>query len=239
MIKQIVVLAGGLATRLHPITKTIPKSMVPILGEPFFAHQLRLFRRNGIEDVVMCVGHFADQIVDHFGDGSKYGVKITYSHEDQKLDTGGAVKNAARFLDDEFFITYGDSYLLQDFRQVAQAYRAQGQKGLMSVFQNNNQIEPSRVLLSDLGTVKLYQKDPPPADAQHMEYGLNVLRKSIISQVDKTNFPLSDYFDLLTSEDQLAAFLVPTRFYEIGSHQGIADLENFFRQGNKPEGYSV
>lgn len=232
MIKQIVVLAGGLATRLHPITKTIPKSMAPILGEPFFAHQLRLFRRNGIEEVVMCVGHFADQIVDHFGDGSKFGVKITYSHEDQKLDTGGAVKNAEPFLHDEFFVTYGDSYLLQSFQQVAQTYHTQGKQGLMSVFQNNNQIEPSRVLLRDQETVELYRKDPPPAGAEHMEYGLNVLRKSIINQVDKTTFPLSEYFDRLAPSGQLGAFLVPTRFYEIGSYQGIADLEIFLRKAD-------
>lgn len=232
MIKQIVVLAGGLATRLYPITKTTPKSMVPILGEPFFAHQLHLFQRNGIQEVVMCVGHFSEQIVDHFGDGSKYGVKIIYSHEDQKLDTGGAVKNAERFLDEEFFVTYGDSYLLQDFQQVSQAYYAQGKQGLMCVFQNNNQIEPSRVLLRDPETVALYQKDPPPAGAKHMEYGLNVLRRSIINQVDKTTFPLSDYFDMLTSSEELGAFLVPTRFYEVGSHQGIADLEAFLREAD-------
>lgn len=229
MIKQVVVLAGGLATRLYPITKKIPKSMVPILGEPFFAHQIRLFKMNGIEEVVMCVGHFADQITTYFGDGSKFGIKIVYSHEPEKLDTGGALKNAYQFLDDTFFVTYGDSYLQQDMPEVAQFYSAHTKQGLMCVYHNQNQIEPSRVLLKDQQTVAVYQKDPPPAGAEHMEYGLNILRKSIIPQVTKTTFPLSDYFDLLTPTGDLLAFPVADRFYEIGSHQGIADLEAFLK----------
>lgn len=227
MIKQIVVLAGGLATRLYPITKTIPKSMVPILGEPFFAHQLRLFKRNGIEEVVMCVGHFAEQIMDQFKDGKEFGLHIQYSIEQEKLDTGGALKHAEHLLDSEFALMYGDSYLLQEFQPVFAFFEQQQKPGLMCVYKNDNQIEPSRVLLRDEHTVLKYQKEPPPAGAQHMEYGLNVFKKSIIPQVDKTNFPLSDYFDILTPTGDLAAFAVPTRFYEIGSHQGIADLEQF------------
>lgn len=229
MIKQIVVLAGGLATRLYPITKTIPKSMVPILGEPFFAHQLRLFKRNGIEEVVMCVGHFADQIIDRFAAGAEFGLHIRYSLEQEKLDTGGALKHAQEFLDDTFAVMYGDSYLLQDFQEVFRFFEQHQASGLMCVYKNDNQIEPSRVLLKDEMTVLKYQKEPPPAGAQHMEYGLNVFRKSVISQVAKTKFPLSDYFDILTSTGDLLAFSVPTRFYEIGSHQGIADLEQFLQ----------
>lgn len=229
MIKQVVVLAGGLATRLYPITKTIPKSMVPILGEPFFAHQLRLFKKNGIQEVVMCVGHFAEQITSYFGDGSKFGMHIVYSFEKEKLDTGGALKNADQFLDDTFFVTYGDSYLQQDMQAVVKFFETQEKPGLMCVYKNDNQIEPSRVLLKDEHTVLRYQKDPPPEGAQHMEYGLNILRRSIINQVSETVFPLSHYFDLLTSSGDLLAFPVLTRFYEIGSHQGIADLEAFLK----------
>lgn len=227
MITQIVVLAGGLATRLYPITQTIPKSLIPILGEPFLAHQLRLFKRNGIEEVVMCVGHFADQIIQRFGDGKDFGLHIQYSVEQEKLDTGGALKHAERLLDPEFALMYGDSYLLQEFQPVFAFFEQQQKPGVMCVYKNDNHIEPSRVLLLDEHTVLKYQKEPPPVGAKHMEYGLNVFRKSIISQVDKTSFPLSDYFDILTPTGDLAAFSVPTRFYEIGSHQGIADLEQF------------
>src|SRR4051794_34141621 len=75
----IAILAGGLATRLRPVTETIPKALIEISGEPFLAHQLRLLRRNGFERIVLCVGHRAEQIRDFAGDGSRFGLNIEYS----------------------------------------------------------------------------------------------------------------------------------------------------------------
>lgn len=224
MITQIVVLAGGLATRLYPITTTIPKSMVSVAGEPFLAHQLRTFHRQGITDVVMCVGHFADQIIDHFGDGHDLGVSITYSVEEKKLDTGGALKLAYPYLDEVFFTIYGDSYLRQSYAPVSEFFFSNPSEGLMCVYENNNQIEPSRVLL-DGTLVKQYKKDPPPKGAQHMEYGLNIFKRTLIPNVDKECFPISDYFDMLTVQHQLLAFPVNERFYEIGSKEGLAETD--------------
>lgn len=228
MITQIVVLAGGLATRLYPITTTIPKSMVPVAGEPFLTHQLRSFKKNGITNVVMCVGHFADQIIDHFGDGKQFGLSIKYSVEKEKLDTGGALKNAYPYLDDVFFTIYGDSFLRQPYAPVAEFFFSNPSEGLMCVYENNNQIEPSRVLLDDT-MVKQYKKDPPPEGAQHMEYGLNILKKNLIPQVEKLSFPISDYFDILAPQQQLLAFPVQERFYEIGSKEGLAETDALLR----------
>lgn len=222
MIKQIVVIAGGLATRLYPITEKIPKSMVEVAGEPFLAHQLRTFKQNGIENVVMCVGHFAEQISNFFGDGSAFGLSIHYSVEEQKKDTGGALKLAYQYLDDIFFTIYGDSYLLQEYKPVADFFYAHNAVGLMCVYYNNNQIEPSRVVLHG-NYIQQYRKNPPPQGANYAEYGLNILRKSVVTQIKKEVFPISDYFDLLIAEHQLLAFPVKDRFYEIGSLKGLKE----------------
>src|SRR6476646_3773611 len=95
----VAILAGGLATRLRLITEKIPKSLVPVAGRPFLAHQLDLLRSRGIRRAVLCVGHLGEMIRRDFGDGSAYGVKLDYSFDGPKLlGTGGALKQAMPLL---------------------------------------------------------------------------------------------------------------------------------------------
>src|SRR4030042_2339790 len=110
---QMVILAGGLASRLGPLTQDTPKCMLCFHGKTFFEHQIDLLKRHDITDILMCVGHLADKIQEYFGDGSQFGVRLRYSVEkDKLLGTGGALKNAEPLLDNEFLLMYGDSYLL-------------------------------------------------------------------------------------------------------------------------------
>ena len=89
---QCVILAGGLATRLRPITETIPKSMVEVSGRPFLAHQLDLLKKSGVDEVVLCVGYLSDQIEEYFKGGEEFGINLVYSREEgELLGTGGAV----------------------------------------------------------------------------------------------------------------------------------------------------
>lgn len=232
--RQIVVLAGGLATRLYPLTKTIPKSMVKVGGKPFLAHQLDLFKLNGIEEVVLCVGHLSEQIVEYFGDGQKFGIKIQYSQEPERLDTGGPLKNSYPLLDNEFFTIYGDSYLLTDYQKIAEFYHQQKKSGLMTVYRNNNQIEPSRILV-DGPYIKKYQKEPPPPRAQHMEWGLNIFKKKVIPRVQEKIFPISHYFDLLSPQKELLAYRVKQRFFEMGSMKGLEEVKKLLSQSKIEE----
>ena len=115
----IAILAGGLATRLRPLTETIPKSLIEVGGEPFIVHQLRELSRQGVKDVVVCLGHLGEQIKSFVKDGSEYGVRVRYSYETQNLlGTGGAIRNALPLLNDEFFVLYGDSWLDIDYSSV-------------------------------------------------------------------------------------------------------------------------
>ena len=230
MIKQIVVLAGGLATRLHPITEKIPKSMVEVAGKPFFSHQIELFKKNGITNIVMCVGHLSEQIIDYYGDGGKFGVSIVYSHEDKKLDTGGAIKNALPYLDEMFFVIYGDAYLLCDYEKVYEFFKNNDGEGLMTVYKNDNKFELSNILL-DGKYIKKYQKSPPPQGAEYIEFGLNILPKSIID-IPGEVFPISAYFDILSEKGKLLAYESFQRFYEIGCVKGLEKTNQILTEKN-------
>ena len=127
----VAILAGGLATRLRPITEKIPKSLVPVAGKPFLAHQLELLQSRGIRRAVLCVGYLGEMIQRDFGDGRAFGVQLDYSFDGPKLlGTGGAIKRALPLLGDEFFVLYGDSYLPVEYRPIAEFFRQQRQARL-------------------------------------------------------------------------------------------------------------
>ena len=133
---QVVILAGGLATRLGNLTRNQPKSMVKVWGKPFLEYQLEVLRRGGIEDIILCIGHMGEQIERHFGNGSKYGVNIEYSTEDKLLGTAGALKKAEALLNGRFFTMYGDSYLFLDFSLVMSYFESRNKLALMTVYKN-------------------------------------------------------------------------------------------------------
>ena len=134
---QVVILAGGLATRLRPLTETIPKSMVLINNKPFLQYQLELLRSNGITDIVLCVGYLHKQIEDYFQNGRNFGVNIKYSREEKGLlGTAGALKNAANFLEDKFFLIYGDSYIFLNFKEILSYFNSYNELALMVVYES-------------------------------------------------------------------------------------------------------
>ena len=175
----VVILAGGLATRLRPITETIPKSLVEVSGEPFIAYQLRELARQGIEDVVLCVGFLGEQIERFVKDGSQYGVQVQYSYETQKLlGTGGAIRNAILLLKDEFFVLYGDSWLNIEYRAVYESFQNSGGPALMTVFRNEGRWDTSNVEM-DGNRIKLYSKNQRNPRMTHIDYGLGILKKNL------------------------------------------------------------
>lgn len=222
----VAILAGGLATRLRPVTETIPKSLVPINGEPFIAHQLRMLRRQGATRVVLCAGFLGEMLRDFTGDGSSFGLRVEYSFDgDKLLGNGGALRRAAPLLGDAFLVIYGDSWLDCDYRAVEQTFLASGRLGLMTVYRNSGQFDSSNVIFDDGRIVKYSKTDRSPA-MQHIDYGLGALRTSALDRLpaDRPS-DLAGLYGSLLAEDQLAAFEVHQRFYEIGSFSGIAELE--------------
>ena len=222
----VAILAGGLATRLRPLTERIPKVLLEVGGKPFLEHQLIYLRRQGIREVVVCIGHLGEMISDRFGNGSRYGLRIRYSADGPDLlGTGGAVVRALPLVGDAFFVLYGDSYLLIDYQDVAAAFFRSGRQALMTVFPNHNRWDTSNVEFAN-GVVKKYDKKTPSPEMRYIDYGLSVYRASVFS-----NYPANTVLDLsavmsrLAEQGELTGYEAPTRFYEIGSHAGLRELD--------------
>src|SRR5579885_540812 len=223
----VAILAGGLATRLRPLTETMPKALVPIRGEPFLAHQLRLLRRGGFERAVLCVGYLGERIRDFAGDGGKFGLRLEYSFDGpQLLGTAGALKRALPKLGDQFFVLYGDSYLPCDYAAIARRFQQSGKQGLMTVFRNDDQWDRSNVELGPDGSIRVYDKRNRTAAMKHIDYGLGLFRAAAFDHVPgEEPADLAALYQQLLGEGQLAAYEVPERFYEVGSFEGIRELE--------------
>jgi NDP-sugar pyrophosphorylase family protein len=230
----VAILCGGLATRLRPATVTMPKALIPINGEPFIAHQLRLLSAAGVERVVLCVGHLGDMIQDFAGDGRRFGLDLTYSPDGPYLrGTAGAVRNALSRLGDAFLVLYGDSYLPCDYRAVERAFLESGQPGLMTVFRNCNEREISNVDFPD-GRIVAYDKTTPSPAWEYVDYGLSAFQASAFSGGDEAPRDLTPVFQELIRGNALAGFEVKERFYEVGSWTGIRELQAYLRQRTAP-----
>jgi NDP-sugar pyrophosphorylase family protein len=229
------ILAGGLATRLRPITEKIPKALVSVAGEPFLTHQLRLLQSRGIRRAVLCVGHLGGMIEREFGDGAEFGIELRYSFDGpQLLGTGGALRNALPLLGDEFFTLYGDSYLPIDYAAVAEAFRKSGQPGLMTVFRNEGAWDTSNVEFVN-GRIARYDKRERTPAMRHIDYGLGAFHASVFAKRPAgVAFDLADVQRELVASGALAGHEVFQRFYENGSHAGLAELETLLTQKDPP-----
>ncbi len=227
---QIVILAGGLATRLRPLTENIPKSMIRIENKPFLRHQIELLRDNGVSDIVLCVGYRSHMIKDYFGNGKRFGVNIIYSDEGENLlGTGGALKNAEPLLEDVFFLMYGDSYLLFDYRGIESYYKKLRNFCLLVVYKNHNLYDNSNIGIED-GLVTIYDKTNPDGKLNYIDAGLSILSKEILNQIPSDRpSPLEELYQKIIAKGEMLAYKVNQRFYEIGSLQGLKEFENLIK----------
>jgi NDP-sugar pyrophosphorylase family protein len=222
----VAILAGGLATRLRPLTDGIPKSLAPVLGEPFAFHQLRQLRSEGVERVVFCVGYKGEMIEQAIGDGSAFGLNVAYSFDGPVLKgTGGALRQALPLLGDAFFVLYGDSYLRITYAAVEASFRASGMPALMTVLRNEGKWDTSNVVF-DQGRIQIYDKTLKLAEMRHIDYGLGVLSASLLTPhgADEV-FDLAQIYSKLAAEGRLAGYEAQHRFYEIGTLASLREAE--------------
>jgi len=229
---QAVILAGGLGTRLRPITDEIPKVMVPIKGRPFLEHQLNLLKRQGVSDIVLCIGYLGEKIRNYFGDGKKLGLRIKYSEEgDKLLGTAGAIKKAQDLLDDVFFVTYGDAYLILDYGAVMKHFKKSNKLGLMVVFKNFDRFDRSNVVVED-GLVKVYSKKKKFPGMVYIDFGVSAFKKKALELIpDGKAVDLEELNQELIRRKELLAFETSQRFYEIGSPEGLREFEKLVSSG--------
>jgi NDP-sugar pyrophosphorylase family protein len=237
---QCVILAGGLATRMRPITETVPKALISVAGRPFIDHQLEWLVRHNVARVLLSIGYRGEMLRAHVGDGARHGLAVSYVDEGVNLrGTAGALRLALEqgALEDAFLVTYGDSFLPIDFGDVWTRFRSSGQPALMTVFRNEGRWDASNVIFEAgadgaSGRVALYDKrreTRPAEDFAYIDYGLTGLeRRLVASEVPATGkADLAELFAALSVRGQLAGLEVRERFHEIGSPEGLAELETW------------
>jgi NDP-sugar pyrophosphorylase family protein len=226
----VAILAGGLASRLRPMTEKTPKALLDIAGKPFVVRQLESLSRQGIERVVLCVGYLGEQIEAAVGDGSAFGLDVRYSWDGPRLlGTSGALRQALPVLGEQFFVYYGDAYLPIDCPMVERAFFASGKAALMTVLRNDGQWDKSNVVFRD-GRIIEYNKRMHRPDMLHIDYGMSVLSKSVFEDSGAGRSDLSDIYHALSLRGLLAGLEVFERFYEIGSRAGLEDTVAYFKR---------
>ena len=231
---QVVILSGGLGTRLRSVAHDIPKAMVPVAGKPFVDHQTELFKSQRLNNLHFCIGYLGEQIESHLRDGGDFGLSVSYSREapGNLLGTGGALVNAISSLEEEFLVVYGDSYLPTDFGAFINWSRASGFPAVMSVFRNTGQWDASNVLV-EADRVSRYSKKALPGECDFIDYGLSYFRREIFSPYVRGPFPLdlAVIQERLVSQGALGAFEVQERFYEVGKPEGVEELDKYLSAG--------
>src|SRR5487761_548032 len=225
---QAVILAGGLGTRLRPLTEKVPKPMIQVNGKPFLEYEIELLKKNGVLDFVLCVGYRANVIQDHFGDGKKFGVRVSYSFEGEELlGPAGALKNAERHLEDNFIVTYGDGYLAMDYRKAWDVFVASRKLGMMVVYENHDRFGRSDLEVKS-GYVTRYDKKNKSPDMVWINFGVSFLRKKALEFIPAASaFKEEEFYGKLIGRRELLAFETKERFYEIGTPASLNEFASF------------
>lgn len=231
----VAILAGGLATRLRPVTERIPKCLLDVGGRPFAEHQLELLRSRGLRDLVFLVGYLGEMVQDVLGDGTRLGVRIRYVHDGPAaLGTGGAVRRALPELGDAFLVLYGDSYLDCDYAAVASAFEKSGKRGLMTIFLNDGRWDRSNVVFAN-GRILRYDKVNQSDDMRYIDYGLGAFKREAFERWPAGSaLDLATVYQTLLRNNDLAGFEITTRFYEIGSPAGLDETRAYLEAKGVP-----
>jgi NDP-sugar pyrophosphorylase family protein len=232
--RQAVILAGGLGTRMRPITETIPKPMIAVAGKPFLQWQLELLRNRGIASALLLVAYLGEQIEHYFADGRKFGGRVEYSYEAFPLGTGGALKNAEAKLREWFVLVNGDTYLAIDYEKLVQDFVAANRSAMIVAYEKPAAVTaevpasglPGNLGVSAEGLVTAYRKREPDG-LSHIDAGVIVLKKEILASLpsgQKCSLE-EEIYPQLIARGQMRAWVTREPFYDMGSPAGLAALE--------------
>lgn len=224
---QFVVLAGGLGTRLYPLTEKIPKPIVRVAGRAYLEWQLLELKALGAKRVLLLTGHLGEQILAEFGDGTGLGLKIQYSRELSPLGTGGALRLALPMLDEQFVLLNGDSFLPMDFGHLVEDPIAKCRAVIVG-FRNSPATPVPNNLKVESDRVVAYQKNGGLENGfQCVDAGVYLLRKNVIKAESLGPFSVESLWGPLIAEKQLGVHMVSQRFFDIGTPERLKEFEEF------------
>ncbi len=213
-----VILAGGLGTRLRPITYDYPKPMLPIRGKPFVEYLMNHLKSQGITEIILCLHYMADKFFEYFGDGTKFGLKITYSVEEAPLGTAGAIKNVENFLDETFVVLNGDTYVNLNFQKMLGFHRDNKALGTIALMRVKNPARYGSVdVCTDWRVIGFSEKTR--VHNGYINVGAYIFRDKILDFIpknEKISLEKEVLPNLLKNEERIYGFLTEGYFIDIG-----------------------
>lgn len=227
---QAVILAGGRGTRLRPLTDDRPKPMVPFHGKPFLGHLVDMLREQGFERVLMLLGYLPQVIIDHFGDGSAYGVTVEYDVTGPDDLTAFRVEHARDRLDPTFLLLYSDNYWPMRFADLWAAYLRAGVPAQVTIYANGDSLSRDCVHVGADGLVEVFDRTRTTPGLQGVEISYAILDKAtvlpLIGGRPELLFEEAVYLPLIQTR-QLHAYWSEHRYYSIGSLERLPITERF------------
>ena len=219
--KKALILAGGKGTRLRPITYEIPKALIPIHGKTLTEHLFDLFKKYNIHDIILAVGHMKNKIKEYFGDGTRFGIKITYIEEDEPLGTAGPVRLARALLNETFIVSNGDE--LKNIN-IEEMYECHKNNHALATIALTTVSDPTQYGVARLSGSKILEfvEKPSKADAPSnlINSGFYILEPEVISYIGK-GFQMSekDVFPKLAKEGRLFGYPFSGQWFDTGNIQ--------------------
>lgn len=230
-IKQAVILAGGLGTRLRPLTFTTPKPMIPIHGKPFLVYIIELLKKNGITHILLLVGYLHEQIEKYFKDGKDFSMSISYSYSPIEADTGTRIKNAIPLLNQFFLLLYGDNYWPLNLANLVKFYKKMKTKASVTAYHNSDDVMKHNMFIDEKGFVQVYDKTRASKNLNGLDIGFFLLDKSILTNLPEDNFSFEEIMIPRLIQDQaLAGFITYEKYYALSNPSRIPIIEEYFKR---------
>ena len=225
--EQVVIFAGGLGTRLRPITNTIPKPMIKFHGKPFLEYLVEQVKNQGIKKILLLLGYLPDIIQKHFQDGKKFGISIEYSVSEVENDTGTRLKKAKNKIDDIFYMMYCDNYCPLDFYVMYKSFTKNDLWGQLTVYGNKDKYTKDNIRIRD-SIVEEYDKTRLMEKLSGVEIGYAIFKKHILDLIPEgnVNFEKTVYPKLVKSR-KLGGFVTDHRYYSVSSHERLHLTKQF------------
>ncbi len=228
--RQAVILAGGLGTRMRPLTITTPKPMILIHGKPFLEYIIESLKKNNISEIVLLVGYLHEKIENYFGNGKKFGVNIKYSYSLVETDTGARLRNAKSLLQSSFLLLYGDNYWPLRLNELTTFYESMGKKMSVVVYNNLDNATKNNMFVNSQKLVEQYDRSRKSKNLNGVDIGFFILRKELVTEFSLANFSFEDVIiPKLIKQKQLAGFKTFHKYYGLSNFERIPIIENFFK----------
>ena len=212
-----VILAGGLGTRLLPLTKKTPKPMLPLGKKPILEHLIEWNKKNGVKSFVLCVSYLRKTIEDYFGDGEKFGVNIEYAISNRPLATAGQLKTAEKFIDDTFVCEYGDSIYNFSLRSMIKQHKVK--KSFVTMGLNEYKTNLEYGVINTSKTNKVLSWEEKPEIRANINMGCYVMEPEVLNLIPKNKpYGMDDVIKKAMNRKKLvSSFITKKGFTDIGN----------------------